>query len=139
MCYIVVCSPADFCDRMNKEELQKLYKQLTEEKERIIAQLKTVAVENPAVKGDFEPVMPHYEEGDHDDDESLNEATQFGTDIAMQSELEKRLEEINSALAKIENETYGSCSNCSSPISAGRLQAMPTATLCINCAQQKPL
>ena len=38
------------------------------------------------------------------------------------------------ALSRIDNGTYGTCAKCGNEISENRLKALPTATLCINCA-----
>jgi DnaK suppressor protein len=43
------------------------------------------------------------------------------------------LAHIDAALTRIEDGTYGSCENCGKPISPERLEAMPWATLCIDC------
>jgi DnaK suppressor protein len=43
---------------------------------------------------------------------------------------------IKSALARIENGSYGVCASCGDAIHAGRLEAMPTAALCIECAEE---
>ncbi|HEY0247739.1 MAG TPA: TraR/DksA C4-type zinc finger protein [Gryllotalpicola sp.] len=39
------------------------------------------------------------------------------------------------ALARIADGSYGRCLRCGRPISPARLQARPTAELCIDCAQ----
>lgn len=44
------------------------------------------------------------------------------------------LEKINSALERIEQNEYGSCTVCKKTISAERLEAIPFADRCINCA-----
>jgi RNA polymerase-binding transcription factor len=59
------------------------------------------------------------------DDEAL-----AGTDHVLRSEIA----EIQAALSRIENGTYGICSKCAGQISSGRLEALPTATRCIACA-----
>ena len=41
--------------------------------------------------------------------------------------------EVRQALARIDNGTYGICSNCGQPIPEKRLEAIPWATLCVNC------
>jgi RNA polymerase-binding transcription factor DksA len=43
---------------------------------------------------------------------------------------------IKSALARIENGSYGVCSNCGDAIHAGRMEAMPTAAQCVSCAEE---
>jgi len=45
----------------------------------------------------------------------------------------KLLASINQALERVENGSYGSCLNCSQPISRERLEAVPHARLCITC------
>ena len=44
------------------------------------------------------------------------------------------LASIRSALARLDEGTYGTCSKCGKPIDARRLQAMPMATTCLACA-----
>ena len=43
------------------------------------------------------------------------------------------LAEVQQALARIDNGTYGICSNCGQPIPEKRLEAIPWATLCVVC------
>ncbi|MEP6775209.1 MAG: TraR/DksA family transcriptional regulator [Chloroflexota bacterium] len=44
-----------------------------------------------------------------------------------------RLKQINEALVQIEEDKYGVCANCLSPIAAERLVARPYSTLCTDC------
>ncbi|MEK7589349.1 MAG: TraR/DksA C4-type zinc finger protein [Patescibacteria group bacterium] len=121
---------------MDKQQLQELEKELTREEATIIRQLKDVSIENPSIKGDFEPVMPSYNLGDNTIDDRVNEATDFDRNFAMEQQLEKRLKEIQDVRKQITEGTYGQCTSCASPIASERLQAIPTATLCMNCAQK---
>ena len=45
----------------------------------------------------------------------------------------RRLQLIESALARIENKKYGLCARCSKKIPRERLEAIPYALLCIDC------
>ena len=45
----------------------------------------------------------------------------------------KYIQTLEAAIERIENGTYGVCSKCGDQISEGRLRAVPTAKLCINC------
>lgn len=45
----------------------------------------------------------------------------------------RRLNLIESAIARIPNGHYGVCMKCNSPIPKERLEAIPYALLCINC------
>lgn len=47
------------------------------------------------------------------------------------------IQQINSALARLESGTYGVCTRCGEDIDERRLQAVPHAALCISCAEQR--
>ncbi|GBD34604.1 RNA polymerase-binding transcription factor DksA [bacterium HR35] len=51
-------------------------------------------------------------------------------------DLEKRLELIDKALKKIENNSYGFCENCGKEIEEARLEIDPAAPYCRNCASK---
>lgn len=46
---------------------------------------------------------------------------------------ERRLAEVEDALARIAAGAYGKCRHCGEAIDTARLRAMPTATLCLDC------
>ena len=45
------------------------------------------------------------------------------------------LDDVRAALARIDAGTYGTCERCSAEIPAARLEAVPTASLCITCKE----
>jgi RNA polymerase-binding protein DksA len=47
------------------------------------------------------------------------------------------LAEIDAALDRIANGTYGRCTNCDGQIPVERLEALPWATLCIECQRDR--
>lgn len=47
--------------------------------------------------------------------------------------------EIDAALDKIEEGTYGFCEECEQPIARARLEALPFASFCVPCKRQKEL
>jgi len=49
----------------------------------------------------------------------------------------KYLSEIEEALKRIEDGIFGFCINCSNPIPPERLVAVPTATRCVPCKEEK--
>lgn len=49
---------------------------------------------------------------------------------------ENRLEMIEAALERIENETYGQCVHCGKVVPKARLNAIPYASACIKCAER---
>ena len=48
------------------------------------------------------------------------------------------IEAIDRALRRIAMGTYEDCERCGKPIPAARLEALPTATICIACSQRNP-
>jgi DnaK suppressor protein len=47
------------------------------------------------------------------------------------------LNQIEFALTRIDDGTYGVCENCGNAIGKGRLQAFPRATLCVSCKERQ--
>jgi DnaK suppressor protein len=45
----------------------------------------------------------------------------------------KLIKKIEETIAKIDNQDYGYCESCGVEIGLKRLEARPTATLCIDC------
>jgi len=45
----------------------------------------------------------------------------------------QELEDINQALEKLDDETYGTCDNCEEPIGVARLRILPSVRYCITC------
>jgi RNA polymerase-binding protein DksA len=58
-------------------------------------------------------------------------------DYTLEENSEHVLAEIEAALQRIEDGTYGQCTNCGRQIPAERLEARPYATLCIDCQRQR--
>jgi DnaK suppressor protein len=70
-------------------------------------------------------------------DNHLADIATYTYDRELDSTLEgaegEHLTHIDAALKRIEDGTYGTCENCDRAISPERLEAMPWATLCIDC------
>jgi len=54
-------------------------------------------------------------------------------DVSLKRSLTRTLEDIEHALAKFEDGTYGICELCGSIIELPRLEVMPEARYCISC------
>jgi RNA polymerase-binding transcription factor len=53
---------------------------------------------------------------------------------ALLEQAQRRLAELDQALARLADGSYGSCERCGQPIAAARLAARPAARTCIACA-----
>jgi DnaK suppressor protein len=57
--------------------------------------------------------------------------------IAIAQNEEHLLEQVEAALERIEQGTYGTCQNCGRVIARERLDAIPYTPLCIECARRQ--
>ncbi len=80
-------------------------------------------------------------------DDGLAESTEPGTDswmadvhnqaVAVRNNLQNLLSSVTKALTNLRTGKYGKCESCGKQIEASRLEAMPTATLCLACSKKK--
>ncbi len=56
--------------------------------------------------------------------------------LALVRRMEKRLEEIDTAMRAAQKGTYGICERCGRPIDPERLRALPETTLCVRCKNE---
>ncbi|HET6351881.1 MAG TPA: TraR/DksA C4-type zinc finger protein [Coriobacteriia bacterium] len=54
-------------------------------------------------------------------------------DATLEENLREMLDDVVAALARVEAGGYGSCDRCGAEIPMERLEAVPTASLCITC------
>jgi len=47
------------------------------------------------------------------------------------------LKQVESALARFEDGTYGLCRDCGRPVDPARLEALPYAQLCLDCQSKQ--
>ncbi len=59
-----------------------------------------------------------------------------GETEALAATLQEALDAVDAALVRMEDGTYGRCDRCHEPIAPARLEAMPSATRCIQHASQ---
>lgn len=118
---------------MNKKELKKFKDQLEDVRRTIVGDLEhiekdTLNKSQRDASGDLSGYSFHMADVATDNyDRELN------LDIA--STEQKRLNDIDDALRKIEDGTFGTCEACQAKIGLERLKAMPYAKLCIKCKE----
>jgi DnaK suppressor protein len=90
-----------------------------------------------SLRHDFHAVVAASQDTNADDEHDPEGATiafersQVG---ALLRQAERGIEEIDAALRRVDDGTYGCCEVCGSPIGKGRLEARPAARTCIRCA-----
>lgn len=116
---------------MNKELTDKLKESLKKEKASLKKELESFALEDKNIKGNWDAKYPSKERGDKE--EEADEAQEYENLLSLEQSLELKLREVDLALEKFSNGTYGRCERCAKEIEEERLLANPSAKLCIEC------
>ncbi|MGH9178107.1 MAG: TraR/DksA C4-type zinc finger protein [Acidimicrobiales bacterium] len=110
---------------------------LHEQQVLLLEERATYEAQAQALKAEADQMAQEMEPGDIQfDDESGEGGTgniDRERDLALSAQARLAVEEIDHALAKIANGTYGTCEGCGQPILKARLKALPQARLCVAC------
>ena len=66
-------------------------------------------------------------------EEEATESFEFEKRLAVEKQIRDHLVEVEHALDKFEKGTYGLCDSCGRSIATDRLEALPQASLCVDC------
>jgi DnaK suppressor protein len=105
---------------------------LSTDREQTIRLIDTVSLEMDA----FVSARRDTATDDEHDPEGPTLAFERSQSEAVLAQSMRHLSEIDSALVRIDEGTFGTCANCGGSIALGRLEARPQATLCISCAEK---
>lgn len=104
-------------------------KLLEEEKNTLVSELSDIGIKKPDGEWEATPVAP--EEGETSDENDVADRFEgYEERSATLTTLQKRLEDVDAALAKITEGTYGICEVSGEPIEEDRLAANPAARTC---------
>lgn len=115
---------------LDPKVLEKIKKELLARKQQLLDSMADIAQKDPHEADNLSSKFPEY--GDKPD-ENAQEISDYTTNSAAEKVLEKTLADIEGALKRIANGTYGICKYCGQPIAPKRLQARPVASACIAC------
>ena len=90
---------------------------------------------------DFDAVVADSRDTNADDEHDPEGATiafERSQVVALVRQAQHQLDEIDAAQRRLEAGSYGVCEECGSPIGDERLEARPTARLCLRCAASNP-
>lgn len=117
---------------LDQKVLAELKTQLLEEKNKLEKDLSLIATKED---GDYQA---NFEDFGRDEEENAEETEEFFNKTALTETLEKKLNEVNSALERMKMGTYGICVNCpEEEIPVERLKAYPSANTCLKCQTTK--
>jgi len=106
---------------MNKTFLKKMKALLLEQKVELLkSTAQDVVVDN---------------EGDETDEIQANQLIEMNHQLAVRSSA--KMSQIESALKRIEEGTYGLCQDCEDPIPEKRLLSNPYFQTCVSCAEER--
>ena len=66
-------------------------------------------------------------------EEEATETLELEKRLALENRIRQELASVEHALDKVKKGTYGMCDHCGKPIDPARLEALPQATLCMEC------
>ena len=70
-------------------------------------------------------------------EEEATESFELEKRLALEKRLKDSLADVEHALKKFEDGSYGLCDNCGQPIAPARLEALPQANLCVKCKAEQ--
>ena len=117
-------------NKLNPTDLNSIRILLEEEKKKIVSRISELTLQDPfsdpdRLNDNAASDMEASEESNHDRFQALL------------SELKEKLVELDGALVRIGNGSYGVCTQCGSDIEQERLRILPTAVLCLSCEKKK--
>ena len=68
--------------------------------------------------------------------DSAHSTAERGRTLVLVERLRDQLADVRTALKRLDDGTYGTCSNCGDPIPQERLEALPYSSLCVSCKQK---
>jgi len=111
---------------------------LEQARQKLVAERDRVAAELEELQEDLGTSLEDATDEDGVDShlgDSATETLDREVEQGLEDNAERLLAGIEAALQRIEDGTYGICSNCGKPIGEERLEALPWADTCIDCAK----
>lgn len=116
---------------LDEKMLSELKAKLEAEKARLESDLGKLAKKEGV---DYET---KFDEIGRSEEENADEVEEYMDNLGVTDTLEKNLEQVNAALERIANGTYGKCENCQGDIPLERLKVYPAASKCTTCTSKK--
>ena len=110
--------------------LESQLEELERERANYLRQAETLQAEADSLTEDREPGDVQFDEESGEGDTL---AVERERDLALSAQARAAIEQIDVAVAKIHEGTYGQCEKCGTAIPKERLKALPYAALCVKC------
>lgn len=120
--------------KLARSTVERYRKRLEEERERLDELIEEARIE-------LEEARKTESSGERSPDPGNAEAGsmkfEYEKELSMQQNSIDLLHKVEKALARIDRGEYGICESCGNDIPTARLDALPYATLCVDCAQRR--
>ncbi|HLU31185.1 MAG TPA: TraR/DksA family transcriptional regulator [Acidimicrobiia bacterium] len=120
--------------KLAKSTVERYRKRLEEEKARLEELIEEARLE-------LEEARQTESSGERSPDPGNAEAGsmkfEYEKELSMQQNSIDLLHKVENALTRIERGEYGQCESCGNDIPTARLDALPYATLCVDCARKR--
>jgi len=103
---------------------------LTQERATYLHQAESLQAEADSLTEDREPGDVQFDEESGEGDTL---AVERERDLALSAQARAAIEQIDRAIEKIHDGSYGKCDSCGTTIPKERLRALPYAALCVKC------
>ncbi|GGI04353.1 TraR/DksA family transcriptional regulator [Egicoccus halophilus] len=112
-----------------QDQLDERRRELLAERQSLIGQVEGL---------DAEADVKNWREGGFDDDPADAGSASFERETAqsLSNHARRLLSQIDDALRRMDAGTYGTCERCGNEIEPARLEALPYATLCMDCKRR---
>jgi DnaK suppressor protein len=107
------------------------------ERDRLAAERQAAVHQLTSLQREFAGIVEAASQANADDEHDPEGATiafERQHIAALADQARERLSQVDAALLRLEDGSYGSCERCGQPIGAERLAARPSAATCVRCA-----
>jgi RNA polymerase-binding protein DksA len=115
-------------------DIDRFREALVEERQRVTAAIENLHDEHPGSMAEDSGEDAVF---DNHLADTATETYDRELDYTLEENSEHVLADIDAALRRIEDGTYGICTSCGKRIAEERLEARPWATLCIDCQRER--
>ena len=119
---------------MSATGIDRFREALVEERQRVAAAIENLHDEHPGSMAEDSGEDAVF---DNHLADTATETYDRELDYTLEENSEHVLADIDAALRRIEDGTYGICTSCGRRIAEERLEARPWATLCIDCQRKR--
>jgi RNA polymerase-binding protein DksA len=120
---------------MSAIDTDRFRERLLEERKRVEAAIQYLREEHPGSLE--EEIEESVGTADNHPGDTATATLDREIDYTLEENSEQVLAEIDDALQRVEDGTFGTCRTCGQPIAPERLEAMPWATQCIDCKRKE--